>query len=54
MRKGKRGFAIAFEPIVWWLIAFIVFVLMLLAYFILKGKGGGAIDFWQRVIKFRF
>lgn len=52
MRKklGKKG--IELKILAWWAIALAVLVLGLVAYFILTGKGTGAIEFIKNLFRF--
>lgn len=48
--KNKRGMEM--EMLAWWIIAVTVLVILLSAYFILKGKGVGAIEFIKNMFRF--
>ena len=45
--KNKRGMEL--EVLVWWIIAIVVLVIMLTAFFIIRGKGVGALEFIKNV-----
>ncbi len=53
MKLGKRGYTIAFESVAWWVIGLIVLVLVVIGYFVLSGKAGGALSFFKNLLKFR-
>ncbi len=50
----KKGYAIAFDTTIWYIIAIIVLILVVGAYFILKGKAGGALEFLKNLVRFKF
>lgn len=50
IKKGKKG--IEMEMIGWWIIAIVILVIMLVAYFVLKGKGINAIEFIKNIFRF--
>lgn len=43
----------AWETLIPWLIAVALLVLVLSYYFILRGKGEGALEFFKNLLKFR-
>lgn len=45
--EGKRG--LESEMIGWWIIALAVLGIMLAGYFIIKGKGIGAIEYFKNI-----
>jgi hypothetical protein len=49
-RKDKKGIEI--EVLVWWLIAFAVFVLVVAAYIILRAKGISIGEFVKNLFRF--
>lgn len=49
-RFNKKG--IESEIIVWWVIGIAVFLFMVIGYFVLKGKGLGAIDYIENLFRF--
>jgi len=49
--RGKRG--LWQEPIVWWIIAIVVLILVLIFYTVLSGKIEGAIDYFRNIWRFR-
>ena len=53
MRVGRKGFAFAFGPLVWWIIGLIVLVLVVIGYFILSDKAGGGLEFIKNAFRFR-
>lgn len=48
---GKKG-AMEMEQIAYWIIGFIVLVIVVAGYMILRGKGGGALDFVKNLFRF--
>jgi len=48
--RNKRG--IELEMLGWWILALAVLVFMVIAFFILKGKGIGAIEFIKNIFQF--
>jgi hypothetical protein len=50
--KKKKG-AIELDLAAWWIISIVVLALILIGYFIFKGKGDSAIDFINQMLKFR-
>ncbi len=53
MKIRKRGVSFAFGPLVWWIIGLIVLVLVVIGYFILSDKAGGALEFIKNAFRFR-
>ena len=49
--KDKRG--IALETLGWWIMALVILVLVILGYFILKGKGISALDYIKDLFRFK-
>lgn len=48
--SNKRGFEMEFLG--WWIIAIAVLIIMLIGFFILKGKGIGAIEYVKNLFRF--
>ena len=51
MNMKKKG-AIELESLAWWIIAIVVLVVILIAYFILSGKGTGVIEHIKNLFRF--
>ena len=49
-RINKKGLEI--EMLGWWVIAIVVLIIMVLGFFILKGKGINAIDYIKDLFRF--
>jgi len=47
----KRGFVLG-ESLAWWILSIAVAVGVLIFFFVLKGKGIGAIDFFRDLVRF--
>jgi hypothetical protein len=52
MKRGRKG-AIELEVLAWWIIAVVILVLILIAYFVLSGKGIGVIEHIKNLFRFR-
>jgi len=52
-RKKDKSGAIELEMLAWWIIALIILVLIIIAYFILSGKGAGIIEHIKNLFRFR-
>lgn len=50
-KEGRKG-AMEMEQIAYWIIGFIVLVIVVVGYMILKGKGVGAISFIKNLFRF--
>ena len=50
-KVGKKG--IELDMLGWWLIALVILVILVIAIFMLKGKGSGAMDFIKNLFKFK-
>jgi len=51
--KGKKGFAIVWGPLIFWIIALIVLALGIVLAVVLKGKGDGALGFLKNLFRFK-
>ena len=51
IKKEKKG-QIEIDEIIWWIIAIIVLVLVVILYFTLKSKGINIIDYIKNLVKF--
>ena len=52
MRKWRKKGDIELETLAWWIIALVVLVIVVFGFFILKGKGIGAIEFIKNLFRF--
>ncbi len=52
MFAKKRKADIELETLAWWLLALIVLAIMLVAFFVLRGKGINAIEFIKNLFRF--
>ena len=48
--RNKKGFEL--EMLGWWLLGIAVLVLVIIAIFVLKGKGTNAIDYIKNLLRF--
>ena len=51
MYNSKKG-AIELEMLAYWAIGILILIIGLVAYFLLSGKGQGAIDYLKTILRF--
>jgi hypothetical protein len=51
--RGKRGFAIASDTMIYWILGLLILGLLVIAIFVLNGKASGAISFIKDMIRIK-
>lgn len=48
---NKEG-DIEIETLIWWIVALVVLVVVILGFFVLQGKGTGALEYLKNLLRF--
>ncbi len=51
-RIMKKGGDVEIDVLIWWIIAFVVIVILIIGYIILSGKGSGMIEQIRNLFRF--